>query len=444
LYPRASRRLTRRLALVSAVAALALLPSTTGSAMTLPTAAAGIPPATSSFYVFGSFVDVCGPGATGQCPLYDDAAEATVPPLGGMTILDFGAPCFEPATLAWGIQLFNSQSCTPNATVVLLAQAWVRGYETNPHRSASPGYVLVVGTSNSLTAAVPGNGLTSAEMSSHGQAWFSSVVSPITAFAQGLSSGVTIWAGNDIEESRDGNWYDGPTTAAWVDAYATASGASKPCAPSRNGLMANYGDYVPNEPGWSPAWVYHVSWQAAAACPVPEIYDAANALEWQSLNQYAQSAGLPQMQFTGVISEDGAAGTLSSAASWDNLRIASGQSVPFLTVIGEVRAIRPEVPDPPMTVTVTPGLGMVMLSWSQPAWDGGAAVTSFTVTVQAGSSVAQVLVVNGAPLPESTVVMGLVNGRSYTFYVSATNRVGTGPQSLPSRSAVPSARFTWR
>jgi hypothetical protein len=49
-----------------------------------------------------------------------------------------------------------------------------------------------------------------------------------------------------------------------------------------------------------------------------------------------------------------------------------------------------------------------------------------------------VVTVTGWPTAETAIVGGLANGTSYTFYVSATNQVGTGPQSLPSRSVVPS------
>ena len=436
------------------VTALALMPSVggppgiqgaeAGSRLDVPRDAVGIPSTTSSFYVYGSFVDVCGLNATTECPLYDDAAREAVPPTGGMTILDFGAPCFEPATLAWGTQLFNSQSCTTDAALVILAQAWLRGYENNPNRSASPGNVLAVGTSNSLTAAVPGNALTRAEMASHGEAWYTSVISPIAAFAQSLRSPVTIWAGDDIEESSDGNWYDGPTTTAWVDAYAAASGASKPCVPTRTALMVDYGDYVPNQPGWSPAAVYHVSWQAAPACPVPEIYRTANAGEWQSLNRWALSAGLPQLQFTGVLSEDGADASLSSSGSWNSLRTATGQAAPYMSVIGVTGPIPPEVPDAPTVVTAVPGPGLVTLGWSAPAWDGGAAVTTYTVTVYTGSILAQEVKLSGFPAAETVIVTDLAGGISYTFFVSATNRVGTGPQSLPSNSVVPSAPFLLR
>ena len=404
--------------------------------------AGGAPPTTSSFYVYGSFIDVCGLNATTECPLYDYAARETVPAPAGMTILDFGAPCFEPATLAWGTQLYNSQSCTPDNALVVLAQAWLRGFQANPNRAASPSFVLVAGTSNSLTAAVPGNALTPAEMSAHGQAWFTSVVAPIAAAAQSLPSPVTVWAGDDIEQSGDGNWYDGPTTSAWVDAYATSSHASKPCLPTRSGLMIDYGDYVPNEPGWSPAAVYHVSWESAPACPVPEIYNTVNATEWQSLNLYALNAGLPQLQFTGVLSQDGAGGTLSRSGSWNSLKIATGQAAPYMSVIGITGSIPPEVPDAPSAVTAVPGPSLVTLGWSAPAWDGGAAVTTYTVTAFAGSTVAQVVSVSG--FSETVIVSGLTNGRSYRFYVSASNRVGTGPQSSPFGSVAPSGLFPLR
>ncbi|HKC18189.1 MAG TPA: fibronectin type III domain-containing protein [Candidatus Dormibacteraeota bacterium] len=435
-------RTYRRLALGAAFMALAMLPSGGGPhAVRVALAASdaiGVPATTSSFYVYGSFIDVCGLSATTECPLYDDGAREAVSSAGGMTILDFGAPCYGPATRAWGTQLFNSQGCTPDGTLVMLAGAWLRGFETNPNRSAASSYVLAVGTSNSLTAAVAGNALTSSEMVQHGQAWFTSVVTPIADVARLLPSQVTIWAGNDIEQSSDGNWYDGPTTSAWVDAYASASGASKPCMPTQKALMVDFGDYVPTASGWTPAAVYHVAWQAAPACPVPEIYNAINATEWQSLDTYAVGAGLPQLGFTGVLSQDGADGTLASSDSWASLQSATGQAARYVSVIGTTGPIPPEVPDAPSAVTAVPGPGLIMLRWSAPAWDGGAGPTTYNVVVYAGSIRAQVISFSGFPAPEAGIVTGLDDGTSYRFYVSATNKVGTGPLSLPSEAVVPS------
>jgi fibronectin type III domain protein len=64
-------------------------------------------------------------------------------------------------------------------------------------------------------------------------------------------------------------------------------------------------------------------------------------------------------------------------------------------------------------------------------------VTSYTVTVYEGSTVAGQVSLNGFPAPETAIVTGLVDGTSYTFYVSATNRAGTGPQSPPSEIVIP-------
>ena len=419
-------------------------PTVAPAAVSSPAVAAAEPQASSSIYVHGSWIDVCGLTATTECPLFDAAAAETVPATGGMAILDFGAPCFEPATLAWGTQLFNSQSCTPDATLVMLAQAWLRGYEANPNRSASPRYVLVAGTSNSLTAAIPGNALSPAQMGQHGAAWFRSVIGPIAAEARSLTEPVAVWAGDDIEEAADGNWYPANESRAWVDAYATASAATKPCVASRDALMVDYGDYVPNEPGWTPADVYHVAWQAAPACPMPEIYLDENAGEWQSLNTFARGAGLPRMDFAGVLSEDGAIGSLSVRASWNALRGASGQAPPYLSVIDVAGSVAAEVPDAPAGVTAAPGPGnTVTVSWSAPAWDGGSAITTYTVTVLPASaaSPAQTVTLAGWPTPAAAIIGGLTSGASYTFYVTASNRVGNGPLSAPSTSVAQSGVF---
>ena len=42
----------------------------------------------------------------------------------------------------------------------------------------------------------------------------------------------------------------------------------------------------------------------------------------------------------------------------------------------------------------------------------------------------------------SAVVTGLTNGTSYTFTVTATNAIGTGPPSAPSNSVTPATMFT--
>ncbi len=75
-------------------------------------------------------------------------------------------------------------------------------------------------------------------------------------------------------------------------------------------------------------------------------------------------------------------------------------------------------PSAPQSLSATPGTGTASLSWSAPAWNGGAAVTSYTATVSGGGS----CVVTGTTAACTGVPAG-----SRTFTVTATNSVGAGP-----------------
>jgi hypothetical protein len=78
-----------------------------------------------------------------------------------------------------------------------------------------------------------------------------------------------------------------------------------------------------------------------------------------------------------------------------------------------------------------------VLSWTAPG-NGGSPITSYTVTPYAGSVAQPTKVISGSPPPTGATITGLTNGTSYTFTVSATNGVGTGPVSAPSNAATPS------
>jgi fibronectin type III domain protein len=76
------------------------------------------------------------------------------------------------------------------------------------------------------------------------------------------------------------------------------------------------------------------------------------------------------------------------------------------------------------------------VSWTAPS-NGGSPITSYTVTPYIGSTAQTPVTVTGSPPATSTTVTGLTNGTTYTFTVSATNAVGTGPASSPSNAATP-------
>ena len=68
------------------------------------------------------------------------------------------------------------------------------------------------------------------------------------------------------------------------------------------------------------------------------------------------------------------------------------------------------------------------VSWTAPASDGGSAITGYTVTPYIGAT-AQTPVQVAGDRRRRTTVTGLTNGTAYTFKVTATNAVGTGPAS---------------
>src|SRR5262249_17951275 len=72
------------------------------------------------------------------------------------------------------------------------------------------------------------------------------------------------------------------------------------------------------------------------------------------------------------------------------------------------------------------------VSFTAPASNGGSPITSYTVTASPGGAAA-----SGSASP--ITVPGLNNGIAYTFTVTATNAVGTGPSSSPSNSVTPNA-----
>ncbi len=84
------------------------------------------------------------------------------------------------------------------------------------------------------------------------------------------------------------------------------------------------------------------------------------------------------------------------------------------------------MPPPPTNVSATVRNGVATVSFTPPKLNGRKLITRYTVEAYPGK-----IRVEGTESPIE--VKGLTNGKCYTFRVSATNSVGTGLYSEPSR-----------
>ena len=132
-------------------------------------------------------------------------------------------------------------------------------------------------------------------------------------------------------------------------------------------------------------------------------------------------------------------GTLSCTVG----TLVNGRSYTFRVVARNLKGTGPDstpstaivpstVPGPPGTPTATSGNTTSTVTWTAPATDGGATVSHYTVT---STPTTRTCSTTGTL---TCTVNGLVNGRSYTFSVTAKNLKGTGAASAPSAPIVPS------
>jgi len=92
-------------------------------------------------------------------------------------------------------------------------------------------------------------------------------------------------------------------------------------------------------------------------------------------------------------------------------------------------------PSVPRSVAAQAATLSARVTWTAPQSDGDSAITGYTVTPYIGSA-AQTAVQVGASTTSKTIT-GLTTGTDYTFKVTATNAVGTGPASTASSAVTP-------
>lgn len=105
------------------------------------------------------------------------------------------------------------------------------------------------------------------------------------------------------------------------------------------------------------------------------------------------------------------------------------------TQVSQSFAVQAVLPGVPTGVSATGGASAASVAFTAPVFDGGRAVTLYTVTVSPGGAT-----VTGTSSPIAAT--GLSNGTAYTFTVAATNAVGTGPDSAASVAVIPGTTQT--
>ena len=104
-----------------------------------------------------------------------------------------------------------------------------------------------------------------------------------------------------------------------------------------------------------------------------------------------------------------------------------GNSAPSASSISVTPA---NVPGKPGIGLATRGNARASVSFTPPTDTGGSAITGYTVTSSPGGKTA-------SDVASPITVSGLTNGLAYTFTVKATNAVGSGLASAPSKSVIP-------
>jgi FtsP/CotA-like multicopper oxidase with cupredoxin domain len=179
-----------------------------------------------------------------------------------------------------------------------------------------------------------------------------------------------------------------------------------------------------------------------AGPPTGPVAVAGNTMATVSWVAPASDGGSPITSYLATSSPGGltciALGTLSCSV----FGLTNGTSYSFTVAATNGAGVGPSfvasntvipatVPTAPRSVTASAGATTAAVAWAAPASNGGLAITAYTVTSSPGG-----LTCTTAGALTCTVT-GLTNGTTYTFTVTATNPVGTGPASAPSGGVVP-------
>jgi hypothetical protein len=260
---------------------------------------------------------------------------------------------------------------------------------------------------------------------------------------------------SEIWDPNTGQWTVAPAMAAARNYHSTAI-----LMPDGTVLVAggghdesNGGEGQYSAQVYSPSYLFQGSRPTITSAPASVTYGSAmtistpdassiSAVNLVSLGADTHQADMNQhfvpLSFTansGSLSVQAPSSGALAPPGYYMLFIVNSAGVPSVAAIVQVLPSQ-TAPSAPAGVTASAGNGSATVSWTAPS-NGGSPVTSYTVTPYVGGVAQPATTVTGTPPATSTVITGLSNGTSYTFTVSATNAIGTGPASAASSPVTP-------
>jgi alpha-tubulin suppressor-like RCC1 family protein/uncharacterized protein YjbI with pentapeptide repeats len=323
----------------------------------------------------------------------DTTVTWSVDETGAGTISNAGVYIAHAVPGTYHVRATSSVDTTKSGTATVIVSNTIDVLNVSP---AAP--VLVVGDAQAFTASVNG------------------AIIPGVIWSVSPATGATITAGGGFVASSVGTFTVTATSAAGtLSASATFTvSAAVPGAPTLLMVTGAGNGQVslawspPASDGGSPVAGYKVTVTSAAGSFVRDVGMTTTATVGSLTNGIAHT-------FTVAAYNGVGAGTGPSSNS------------ATATPVAPVTA-----PDAPTGVTATVGNQSASITWLPPASNGGSPITGYGIII-APPVTDIVLNFNGT----TATVSGLGNGTAYTFSVTATNAVGTSPESAPSSPVTP-------
>jgi len=262
----------------------------------------------------------------------------------------------------------------------------------------------------------------------------------------------------EIWDPATGKWTVEPSMAAARNYHSTAvlmpDGTVLVAGGGHEDSLANPGQYSAQV--YSPSYLFNGPRPAITSAPASSTYGASmsistpdaasiSAVNLVSLGADTHQADMDQhfvpLSFTagsGSLTVSTPASAALAPPGYYMVFILNKLSVPSVASIVRLDPAPPAAPAAPTAVAASAGNGTASVTWTAPS-DGGSPLTSYTITPYAGGVAQQATTISGNPPATSATITGLTNGTSYTFTVSATNAIGTGPASASSNAVTPSS-----